>query len=388
MRCALGLGYPLTAIVGVVLLLSACGGPPPLTAPTPLQKIANPAVQPAVLWVSSGGSGSAGDLGGFQVAIQGGTYYVANGGGAVAAFDLSSGRQIWRRNVEQRLISGPAVAGNTLLVGTRNGRLLALSTTNGEQLWATNVGGEVIASPAAANGIAVVHTLDGRLIAYQVSDGSRLWTVERNVPSLTMRGASVPVIRGGRVYAGLANGHVIALDLQTGQLLWEQMIALPTGRSELARMVDIDGELQLAGNMLFAASIGGKLASLAVDSGRVHWKQDIASADSVGFNVNRVFVTDLDGVVHAVNRQTGAQVWVQPGLKYRELSAPVFYNGYVVVGDFQGYLHWIDAQTGELVGRKHVLSSAIRQQPIVTGGELLLLGVGGAVAAVQAGGHG
>src|SRR5699024_9720542 len=125
--------------------------------------------------------------------------------GDVAAFSLSSGRQSWRRNVDKRLISGPAVAGNVLLVGTRNGRLLALSASSGEQLWATRVGGEVIASPAAANGVAIVHTLDGRLIAYQVDDGSRLWTVERNVPSLTMRGASVPVIRGNRVYAGLAN---------------------------------------------------------------------------------------------------------------------------------------------------------------------------------------
>lgn len=379
------MAYPLAVIMAAALLLTACGGPPPVTAPTPLQDIANPTVRPSVLWTSSGGGGSEGNLSGFQIAIEGSTYYVANTGGDVAAFDVASGRQIWRRNVEKRLISGPAVAGNVLLVGTRNGRLLALSASSGEQLWATRVGGEVIAPPAVANGIGIVHTLDGRLIAYQLDDGSRLWTVERNVPSLTMRGASVPVIRGNRVYAGLANGHVIALDLQTGKMLWDQTIALPTGRSELARMVDIDGTPKVDGNTLLAASIGGKVAALAVSSGRVRWKQDIASADSVAYNANFVFVTDLDGVIHAINRQTGTQVWAQPALKYRELTGPAVYNGYVVVGDYEGYLHWLDPQTGELVGRNHVLGTPIRQQPIVINGQLLLLGIGGGVAAVQAG---
>src|SRR5699024_5563368 len=111
-----------------------------------------------------------------------------------------------RTRVEKALISGPAVAQGKLLVGSRDGYLLALDSADGEQLWSTRVSSEVIAPPAAGNGIAVVHSVDGRLVAYKLANGDRLWTVDRSVPSLTMRGASKPLVRGDRVYAGLDNG--------------------------------------------------------------------------------------------------------------------------------------------------------------------------------------
>src|SRR5699024_11050802 len=174
------IAYPLTVIALAALTLTACGGPEPIRVPTPLQDIATPAVPPSVIWTSSGGNGSSGQLSGFQLAVNGGTIYVANDGGTVAALDASSGSTIWSASQEQRLISGPAVAGGKLLVGTRDGYLLALSAASGEQLWSTRVSSEVIAPPAAGNGIAVVHTIDGRLVSYNLADGDRLWTVDRN----------------------------------------------------------------------------------------------------------------------------------------------------------------------------------------------------------------
>src|SRR5699024_5547081 len=136
-----------------------------------------------------------------------------------------------------------------------DGHLLALDSTDGEQLWSTRVASEVIASPAAGNGIAVVHTVDGRLVAYKLADGDRLWTVDRSVPSLTMRGASQPLLRGDRVYAGLDNGHVVALDLANGRMLWQQTVAVPDGATELQRMVDIDAKPLISGNQLLAVSV-------------------------------------------------------------------------------------------------------------------------------------
>lgn len=383
------IGFRLIAVLLVSTVLAACGGGPVnIAVPTSLKEIPNPAVQPVTAWRSDGGDGTSGGANGFQLAIDDGTVYVANSDGSVAAFNVANGRQVWRVNVDKRLISGPSVAGNLLLVGTRDGHLLALSRSGGEQVWAVAATSEVIAPPAANNGIGVVHTLDGRLVAYQLNSGNRLWTVERNVPNLTMRGVSSPVIVGDTVYAGLDNGHVIALDLATGQQLWEQTIALPTGRSELERLVDIDAGLQVVDGQLLAISVGGKLASVSLSSGRVRWKQDIASVTGLAFNDKLVFATDIDGVIHAVNRLTGAEVWTQDALKYRELSAPAVYNGYLVVGDYQGYLHWIDPRTGELVGRIDALGTAIREQPVTVGGQLLVLSVGGEVAAIQAEAHG
>lgn len=246
-----------------------------------------------------------------------------------------------------------------------------------------DVASEVIAPPAAYGGIAVVRTLDGRLVAYQLDSGNRLWTVERSVPRLTMRGASAPVIAGGRVYAGLDNGNVVALDLATGRQYWKQTIALPSGRTAIDRLVDIDAGLQIVDNALYAVSVGDELASLSLANGQVRWKQNVASATGLAFNRRFVFTTDLSGVVYAVDRQNGAVAWTQDALKYRKLSPPVMYNGYLVVGDYAGYLHWLDPQTGQIVGRIDVLDSPIRAQPVAVGNRLLVLGTGGALVAVH-----
>lgn len=381
-------GFTLTIMVFATLVLAGCGGAPNVAVPTPLQTIANPAVQPATVWRNDGGDGALTDANGFQLAIDGGTVYVANAGGDVAAFDLASGNELWRVDTGQRLISGPTAVAGLLLVGTREGDLIALSQAEGASVWSTTVASEVLAPVAANNGIAVAQTVDGRLVAYALDSGNRLWTIERGVPNLTMRGTSSPVIRGDTVYAGLANGHVIALGLDNGRQVWEQSVALPTGRSELERLVDIDADPQIVSGQLFAISIGGKLASLALSSGRIRWKQNVASATGLAISDNRIFTTDLDGVVHAVNRLTGATVWAQPALKYRQLSAPVLYNGYLVVGDYEGYLHWINPRTGELAGRVDILDTAIRQRPVVVDGRLLVLGAGGGIVAVRANPHG
>lgn len=378
--------YGLTAIALLAALLAGCGGPANVAVPTPLQPLGETRVAPTVLWSSDGGGGTQGETIGLQIGVSGNVAYVANRGGEVAAFAIETGQELWRHDAGMRLVSGPTIAGGVLLVGTRDGRLLALSSADGHKLWQANVDSQVIAPPAAYTGIAVVRTLDGRVVAYDLDTGNRLWTIERSVPNLTLRGASSPVITGGRVYAGLDNGEVIALDLDTGRQYWEQAIALPTGSTELERLVDIDAELQVVDNTLYAVSVGGKLAALSLNSGRVRWKQDIASATGIAFSPKLVFTTDLDGVVHAVNRRTGAVVWSQDALKYRELSAPVMYNGYLVVGDYAGYLHWLNPRTGEIVGRIDVLDAAIRTHPVAVGQTLLVLGAGGELAAVRAAG--
>lgn len=364
-------------------LLAGCGGAASIAVPTPLQSMAQVRVQPTLLWSSDGGNGTQGLSNSLRIAVDGEVAYVANHGGDVVAFSIADGQQLWRRDTGHKLLSGPTVAGDAVLVGTRDGRLLALSAKDGHTLWQANVSSEVIAAPAAYNGVVVVRTQDGRVVAYQLDNGDRLWTVERSVPNLTMRGAAAPVIAAGRVYAGLDNGEVLALNLKTGRLLWEQTIARPTGSTDLERLVDVDAELQLVDNTLYAVSVGDEFAALSLRSGRVLWHQDVSAVTGIAVSPNRVFTTNIDGVVYAINRRTGAVVWTQDALKYRELSAPVMYNGYVLVGDYAGYLHWLDAQSGDIVGRIDVLDSAIQTRPVVVGERILVLGADGELVAVR-----
>jgi len=365
------------------LLLSACGGGANIAEPTPLTDIEAPAYRMETLWRTDGGDGAGEFVSGFRPAVAQDRVFVANRDGYVTAIDVTSGRKIWRSRTGERLISGPTAENGTLLMGTRDGQVVALSADSGERQWTAELSSEVIAAPAAANGMVVARALDGRIVALDLATGDRRWTIEHTVPTLTMRGTSPAQIVGNTVYAGLENGKVVALDSATGETRWEQSIAVPSGRSELERIVDIDAAPLIVGNELYAASAGNVMASLSLTGGRVRWKQAISAATGLASNDSDVFTTDVDGVAWAVNRLTGNETWEQDALKYREPSAPVLYESDVLVGDYDGYLHWLSADDGSVIARGHPLGEAIRSRPVVVEDRVIVLGADGDVAAVR-----
>lgn len=365
------------------LLLSACGGGANISEPTPLTDIEAPAYRMQTLWRTNGGDGAGEFVSGFQPAVADGRVFVANRDGYVMAIDLESGRRIWRARTGDRLIAGPTAASGTLLMGTRDGQVVALSADSGEREWTAELSSEVIAAPAARDGLVVARALDGRIVALDLATGDRRWTIEHTVPTLTMRGISPARIVGNTVYAGLENGKVVALDKRTGETRWEQTVAVPSGRSELERIVDIDAAPLIVGNELYAASVGNVLASLSLTGGRVRWTQQVGSATGLAHDDSRIFTTDMDGVTWALNRLTGDKTWQQDALKYRQPSAPVLYEGDVLVGDYDGYLHWLAADDGTIIARGHPLGEAIRARPVVVNDRIIVLGAGGDVAAVR-----
>jgi outer membrane protein assembly factor BamB len=364
-------------------LLSACGGGASVTEPTPLTELEAPAYRMNTVWKTDAGEGAGEYVSGFEPAVQGDRLYVGNRDGYVMALDLTSGDKLWRSRTGNRLIAGPTVAGGLLLMGSRDGEIVALSATSGEREWTAELSSEIIAAPAANDELAVARTLDGRLVAIDLATGKRRWTIERNVPTLTMRGTSSPVIEGNTVYAGLDNGQVLALDVSTGEERWSQAIAFPSGRSELERIVDIDADPLLIGNELYAVSAGGQLASLSVTSGRVRWKQPVASESALAYDERNIYTTDRDSDVWAVNRLTGGENWQQDVLKYREVTGPAVFGGDLVVGDYDGYVHWLSADDGSVIARGRPFDEPIRSQPLVVDDMLIVVGAYGEVAALR-----
>lgn len=337
-----------------------------------------------VIWDVDTGDGAGDQVTGFQLAIDGRNVYVANRDGVVTALKIKTGEEVWSRDTGLRLISGPTYIDDKLLLGTRDGAVVALSAKDGKQLWLTRVSSVVLSAPAAGSGTVVVRTLDGNLMALRLSDGELLWTVSRTVPTLTLRGTASPVIVGDAVYAGMDNGKLLALDLSNGEQRWQTAIAVPSGRSELERIVDLDAPLLVLGPQIFVASAGGQVAAVSRATGRIRWNQEVAVRTGITFDRNQVFITDMVGGVWSFDRVTGAVLWHQEALAYRQLSAPVMYRGYVMIGDYEGYLHWLVPEDGSVIGRVDAVDGPIRATPVVVGDRVLVLGVDGTVAAVTA----
>jgi outer membrane protein assembly factor BamB len=320
--------------------------------------------------------------------VSGSRVYVANREGYIKALNSSNGKVIWSVEKEGLEISGGPGAGEGLvLVGTSNGEVLALSEQDGSEVWRSRVSSEVLSVPKAALGMVVVHTMDGKLYALNVSDGKVAWMYDRSIPVLTLHGNSSPVISGSKVFCGFASGKLIAFDIESGQQYWEATIAVPTGRSELERIVDIDGDPVVQGGMVYVATYQGQLAAVDQRTGEVAWRRKFSSYAGLGADHEYLYVADDVDNVWAIDPNNSSSMWKQDKLNNRKLSAPAVLGRYIVVGDFEGYLHWLSPEDGRMLARSRVGSSPISTPPVIDGSVAYVLGDGGELAAVTVSGQ-
>jgi outer membrane protein assembly factor BamB len=316
-------------------------------------------------------------------AISGGAVFAASRKGLVSAHDLETGARLWQTNTKRSIGGGPGVGSGVVVVGTREGKVLALSPVTGEVLWMAQVTSEVLSPPQAGEGVVVVRTVDGKLIGLSAIDGERLWIYDRGVPTLTLRGTSTPTISEGTAVCGFDGGRLVAVSLQTGQPLWETRIALPTGRSELERMVDIDSNIVISDRTVYVVSFQGRTAAVDLDTGTILWRRDMSSHAGLGIDDSSVYVTDDQSHVWSLDRESSASIWRQTDLQARHLTSPVRLGNHILVGDFEGYVHWLRIDDGEIVGRIRVDKDGIITPPVIKGDTAYVYGRGGQLAALR-----
>lgn len=336
------------------------------------------------VWSEQIGDGSGETRVNLSIGYGGDTIYAAGRYGTVKAMNAETGDVQWKVETDVELISGPSVGDGLLLLGGMNGEVLALSRSDGSRRWLARTSSEVLAKPVVSDGVVVARSLDDRLFGFAVEDGARLWSVEQSMPSLTVRGKSSPIAFDGTVAVGFDNGQVLAFDVSDGTQVWQQTVAVPGGRTQIERMVDLDGQLARMDTDLFAASLHGRVAGMALESGRVFWVRDMSSFTGVSVAGPRLYVTDDESHVWALDRRSGASLWQQKKMARRQLGVPVGYRDYVVAGDFEGYLHWLDRAEGAIVGRTRVDDWALTAAPVVGDGLLYVLSEGGRLVAYTA----
>jgi outer membrane protein assembly factor BamB len=311
--------------------------------------------------------------------------YVGARNGVVHALSAADGRTRWRTETKLALSAGPGSGSGLVALGTSDGDVVALEAADGRQRWRARVNGEVLSAPLVAGDRVVVRTLDGRLRALSAADGHELWLFEELVPRLSLRGAAPPVVSGEIVIVGFDTGKLVAVSLATGEALWQAQISTPSGRTELERLADVDAAARISGDDVYAVGYQGRLVMLSVDSGQIWWGRDVSSYRGLALDDDQVYVSASDGTVIALKRRDGSVVWQQDGLHQRGVGTPVVDGPAVVVGDFEGYLHWLDRDTGRFVARERPGDTPIRA-PVVAGGRLYALDVDGRLVAYQTGG--
>lgn len=375
----------LAGIIAATLLLSSCGlfsDKDEEAEPKELVKIENK-LKVKRLWSVKVGGKSEFLLVGLRPVGDGNRVYAASQNGKVMAVNPETGKAQWKADLDIELSAGPAVGEGVLAVASADGFVIALDAASGTELWRAYVGGETLARPLVRDDSIFVQTIDNRLVALALFDGEQRWQIEQTIPLLTMRGASSPMAVGASVIAGFDNGRLVAVNGETGDIEWDAMLSLPTGRSDLDRLADIDGVISVVDQDIYAAGYQGRLASVAAESGQILWSREISTYVGVAADWNSAYTTLDSGELIAMTRSGGVETWRNEDLLRRDPTLPVPFHTAVVVGDFEGYLHFFSSIDGEPVARMRQGSMAISSAPLVIANRLFVQSDDGSLAAYE-----
>lgn len=373
----------IVCLLALALMVAGCKKDKDLEPPAELVDFAV-RLNPDQVWSTSTRGGDDVLRLGLRPAVLDERAYVAGHGGDIQALELATGRSLWSARTGLALSGGPAVGEGTVAAGSIGGLALALDAATGAERWRVAVGGEVLSSPAIGAGLVVVRTVDGKLRALRVADGTEAWNYEQAVPRLSLRGNGAPVIAGDMVLAGFDSGKVVALALASGDLLWTATAAPSRGRTEIERLADIDAPVWVIDQDVYVVGFQGRVAMLSRESGQIWWGRDMSSYRGMAADAEHLYVTLADSTVVALRRRDGTEIWRQAQFLRRGLTAPALQGDAVVVADFEGYLHWLDAATGEILGRAKPGGGRVSNAPVAAGDLLLLQSDSGKVQAYRA----
>lgn len=335
------------------------------------------------LWSTGVGDGQGKGLYKLQPVMKESVIYAASAEGEVKAMDRARGKKLWSTDLETGLSGGVGYHDGSLLLGSSDGSVIRLDANSGAVIWSTKLTGEVLAPPQGDGRVVVAQSYDGKLQGLDFETGEKLWTYDSNVPVLTIRGTGTPILRNNVIYAGFANGRVLAFNSRNGTTLWEARVAISQGRSEIERIVDIDGTMALEGNELYAASYQGRVVAIDATNGRKMWQRNVSSFSGVSQGFGNVYVTDEDGTVTAYLRNGQGLRWQQDALAFRELSRPTPVSSYVAVADLEGYIHLMSQVDGEFAGRVKADGKGARADMLADGNVLYVFGNSGKLIAYE-----
>ncbi len=349
---------------------------------SPLPKVENQFI-PTEIWRTSMGSGIGEYYSRLQPAWQGTMIFAADRKGLVRAMDADSGKKIWQTTLSEKtgllsanktaLLSGGLTAsGSRIYVGSEKAQVYALNSDDGKVVWQSEVAGEVVARPVVTDGLVLVHTTNGMLQALNESDGAVKWSLSLDTVPLSLRGQSVPAIASGAAIIGGDNGRVSAVLIENGQLIWQQRIAQVTGATEIDRLNDVDVTPVIVNNVVYALAYNSNLVALDLHSGQILWQRAASSVNDFIVDSGNIYLVDQHSRIMALNANGGMTLWNQDELSYRNLTPPVIYNGFLVAGDGEGYLHWLNINDGHFVVQQAIDSSGFLSKPVVIDGRLLV----------------
>ncbi|MCH8497236.1 MAG: outer membrane protein assembly factor BamB [Marinobacter sp.] len=374
----------LAGMLLVGLLLGGCGSRNLIEQPAPVPEI-DAEVAMKTVWRMSVGKGHQGQFLYLEPVILDDILYVASANGVVVAAAMESGDVQWRRNLRTGVMSGVGGDDQQVYVTTRNAELVALSRETGEERWRASLPNESMAAPGSNGSVVVAQTIDGKVLAFDTRTGNRRWQYDGVVPVLSFRGTATPVVGNDLTLLAFASGQLFAVSSDTGQPAWQYAVGEPRGRTELERLVDVDGTPLVRGNVVYVTGYQGRLAALDRRTGREFWSRNVSSLQPPVQVADTLFVASANGDIVAYDEATRRELWRQDQLAWRQPTAMVEIDDYLLVGDFEGFVHVMSKSSGRLVGQRQFDARGVRASLMRWNDYIVVYGNSGVLRVVRLG---
>jgi len=367
-----------TSAIGLVLLglLAACGSssrpePPPIGEFKAQQAI-------KTLWTFKF---AAADQLNQSLQIVNDHVALASADGTVAVVNTMDGKLSWKYALGMRLLSGAGFDGEKLAVISASNELVVLQ--DGKLLWRKRMKAQSYTNPLVAGDRVFVLLADRSVAAFDAGTGQPLWTQQRPGEPLVLKQNGVLSAFQNSLLAGMG-GHLVSLNPDNGQILWDVAIANPRGINDLERLVDLVASPSRVRNSVCVRAFQAQIGCVDASRGALVWNKSSVGIKGLGGEAEVLVSSESNGVVRAWSRSTGERVWDTDRLKYRELSAPLWTTKGVVVGDEGGWIYVLSGKDGSLLNRLQTTASGFASAPTpMADGGFVMLSRNGQLSAYQ-----
>lgn len=317
-----------------------------------------------------------------------GRVYTIDTRGRVSAWRAGDGERLWRKRIElegevDALAFGGGLAydDGRLFVATGQGVLAALDPGTGEEIWRHLNLVPFRGPPTVAEGRVFANTQDNQIIALDAGSGAQQW-VQAGLPEeAALLGAAAPAVAGNTVVTGLSSGELMAMRVENGTRVWQDTLSRTRRLTPLASLADIDADPVMTGGNVYAVGHAGVMVAIDLRSGERVWENNIAGVRTPWAGGATLFVLTADAELVAISNEDGRIRWVTRLQRFKnpdDREEPIAYAGPVLAGDrlivvaSNGFVISISPYTGDFLGAAELPAGSVAQ-PVVANGTLYIL---------------
>ncbi|WP_150005115.1 outer membrane protein assembly factor BamB family protein [Iodidimonas muriae] len=330
--------------------------------------------------------------------VEDGTVFAIDTRGLVSAIDTETGRKRWQvrleRKKEKKALAfggGLAVQGGVLYVATGYGFLSALDTDTGREIWRHDGIVPLRGAPSISEGRIFTLTQDNQLLALNAKDGSLIWTQSGLPEDAGLLGAASPAVAGDTVVAAMSSGELMAMRVENGRLAWQDTLSRTRRLTPLATLADIDGNPVISRNRVYAVGHAGRMVAIDMRSGERVWESNVPSVHTPWIGGDYLYVLSVDAEIAAISVADGRVRWVTRLQRFKDpedRDTPLSWTGPVLAGDrliiasSHGYVLSISPYTGDFLGAEKLPDGALAS-PVVADGTVYFLTEGADLVAYR-----